>query len=235
MAGVTHLTAEDVIARLIGFARGEHPIMTTLTGAHGLVVIHRADRHPGRAHVTGFAHIAGEDVTGGFTGGAGAIVAATARRRRGAVVKHRHQPVGGGMTNLACRRGRNVVAALACGNHPVMTGYAGAVDLRMIHSRIHRHPGSKHMTGFAQPGGINMRGRFAGSGNPIVAGRASLGEARVIKCGNPPVDGGMTSLACCRGGNMRGALTHGNAAIVTGFAAALYHVVIHPVRRCPCG
>ena len=235
MTGVANLAGEDVTACLVGFTRGDHSIMTTLTGAHGLVVIHRGDRHPGRTHVTGFAHIAGEDVLGIFAGGKGTLVTGTARRRRGAVIKHRHQPVGCGMTNLACRRGRNVVGALACGNRPIMTGFTGAIDLSMIHSRIHRHPRSKHMTGFAQPGSVDMRGRFTGGGNTIVTSRARLGDARVIKRGDQPIDGGMTGLARCRGGNMRGALTRSNPAIVTGFAGTLHHVVIHPVHRHPRG
>ena len=57
-------------------ARGNNAVMTTVTHAIDLCVIHRRNWRPGHARMTSLAHIAGIDMTGRFISGNHTIVAA---------------------------------------------------------------------------------------------------------------------------------------------------------------
>lgn len=59
MTGIALIGGIDVCC---GLANGDDAVMTTLTGATRLIVIHRDDRRPDGIDVAGLARISGIDV-----------------------------------------------------------------------------------------------------------------------------------------------------------------------------
>ena len=60
--------------RRILLTGGNHPIVTTLAGAFGFIVINRGRWYPGRVDMAGFAQITGENMRGALARGAHRIV-----------------------------------------------------------------------------------------------------------------------------------------------------------------
>ena len=100
MAGVALVTTVDVRTGLIRLTGGDHPVVTTLAGTLGFIVIYGRDEHPERIDVTGFAQITGENMCRRLTGGGNPIVTAYAGRRNVAVVKTANRPVLNDVTNI---------------------------------------------------------------------------------------------------------------------------------------
>ena len=132
MAGVTLVRGIDVRTRLIGLAGGDHAVMTTLTGAHGFIVIDNGRRNPGGTGMAGLANFTGENMRCTLTGSDSAIVASDAGIRCGAVIKRSHKPIGGGVADLTGLHSRHVCRALTAGDNAVVTTLASTDDLRMI-------------------------------------------------------------------------------------------------------
>ena len=179
--------------------------MATGAGALHLGMIHGAGgyRGPGRIDVTGLAHVAGSNVGWPLTCCVSAIMAGTARLRCGAVVKHRHQPIGRDMTAITGKCGGNMRGTLAGRDHAVMAAVAAADHLGMIDQWIHRRPGGGVMAGIANIGGIDVRGGLACRTHPVMTLDAGAGaNGTVIKTGDQPVDGAVATIALIGGGNM---------------------------------
>ena len=74
-----------------------------------------------------------------LAGSRSAFVASETAVDDAGVIKHRTNPGRGDMAGITRCRCRNMVRILADGDDAVMTGFAGTVDLRMIH-RGYRYP-----------------------------------------------------------------------------------------------
>ena len=98
MASITDIAAVDVSPSRVGLAGGNHSIVATLTGAHSLVVIHRACGRPGATAVAGLAHATSENMIRSLACGQAAIVTDNAALAGGAVIKHRHRPIDSAVT-----------------------------------------------------------------------------------------------------------------------------------------
>jgi hypothetical protein len=83
--------------------------------------------------MAGLAHIGGIDVRCALASGVGVVVTCVARIRCGAVIKHRHQPIGRDMTAVTGKRRRNMGCPFPAGNYAIMTAFASTDDLGMIH------------------------------------------------------------------------------------------------------
>lgn len=185
---------------------GNHKtIVTTDTGSLHLIVIGGHWRNPGRAVMTSLTYVGRIDMRHAFTRCRCTVVASDTGFRRGAVIKHRHQPVGGVMTAIASGSGWNMAAGFARGNHTIMTGCAGAGDLRMIHQRIDRRPGGAGVTRLTNTGGGNVCRPATGGNHTIVAGITTADHLRVIHqwIDRRPGRVDMTGLAQIRGIDMR--------------------------------
>ena len=154
-----------------------------------------------------------------------------------AMIERCHQPIIGGVTNFASLSGGNVGGTLTNGNHSVVTRLASARDLRMIHSRIHRHPGQIHMAGLTKISGGDVGSTLACRDRPVVTGNARFGYRCMTEARDCPFRVGMTHIAGGRSGNVGRALAAGNHAVVARFATAndlrMIHQRIHrrPSRK----
>ena len=115
MTGVTLVRGVDVRTGFIGLAGGNHAVMTTLTGAHGFVVIDNGRRYPGGTGMAGLANFTGENMRCTFAAGDCAIVASDAGIRCGGVIKRTHKPVGGGVADLTGLHSRHVCRTFTAG------------------------------------------------------------------------------------------------------------------------
>ena len=134
MTGVAIIGGGDVACRFTGRSK---TIVTTDAGTLNFIVVGAYRWHPGRADVTGLANVRGVDVRHTFARCQSAIVTGNTGFRRGAVIKHRHQPVGSDVASVARGRGRNMCRRFASGNDRVMTACASAGDLSVIHQWVH--------------------------------------------------------------------------------------------------
>lgn len=150
----------------------------------------------------------------------------TGFRHRG-MTKDRYKPICTGMTGITGGDRWNMGRTLAGGDHSVMTRLAGSQYFGMIHQRIHRSPRREYVTGLAKVGGVDMRGAFARCRGAVMTGDTGIGNARVIKRCDQPVDGGVTHIASSRRRYVRRRLADGNHAVMTGFASAVDLRVIH--------
>jgi len=130
--------------------------------------------------MAGLAHIAGIDVSRTLATGAGAVVTGGTDLAGGAVIKHRHQPVGGDMAAIAGQCGGNMIDALASGNDRVMATLTAADGLGMIHGN-QRQPGCIGMAGLTHIRSINVCGIFTRGMGAVMAGDAGIGNTSVIK------------------------------------------------------
>ena len=145
---MTDLTGRGGRNMVDALADNRRAVMTAFTGAIHLGVIdQRIDRGPGRTRMTGLTQVARVDVIDALADGDDVVMTGGTARRRGAVIKHRHQPVIGAMTGLAHGGGRNVVDALADDRRAVMTAFTRAIHLVVIDQRIHWRPARTRMTG----------------------------------------------------------------------------------------
>ena len=135
MTGVAIIRRRDVAGRFTG---GYDTVVTTDAGTLYLIVIHPRHRHPGRRRVASLAHIGSGNVRHAFADRCGAIVAANAGIRRGAVIEHRDQPINGGVARLASRHGGNVRGRFTNGDDAIVAGFASPRDLSMIHQWTNR-------------------------------------------------------------------------------------------------
>ena len=102
---------------------GSHKtIVTTDTGSLHLIVIGGHWRHPGRAVMTSLTYVGRIDMRHAFTRCRCTLVASDTRFSSSAVIKHRHQLVGGVMTAIASGGGRNMGGRFTRGNHAIVTG-----------------------------------------------------------------------------------------------------------------
>ena len=114
----------------------------------------------------------------------------------------------------------------------VVTGFASALGLIMV-DRGYRRPRCCTVTGLAHVCRRDMRGRFTGSGNMIVATDTRLAANGAVVKGDIPVQGVVAGIAGRSGLDMGGVFTAGNDTIVTTLTGAEGMIVIDTCRRCP--
>ena len=167
------------------FADGNNAIVTRLAGPRDLRMIHqRTHWYPGCVDMTGLAQIGSRDVSRALADGQSAVVASNTGFRHCRMTECGYEPVRAGMTGIASGDSRNMGYTLAGGDHTVMARLAGSQYFSMIHQRIHRCPGRKHVTGLTKIRGVDMRGALTRRGCAIVTGNAGVGNTAVIKRGD---------------------------------------------------
>lgn len=116
------------------FSSCQHVIMTTAAHSDNFIVIHgtRRDRKPGGEYMAGFAKVGGVNMRRVLPGGLHTIVTGNTGLTNYSIVVEADQPTGGDMTHVAGFGRCNMGGTFTPGNHPVMTAFAGANDLRVI-------------------------------------------------------------------------------------------------------
>ncbi len=121
---------------------------------------------------------------------------------------------------------------LAYSSCPVMTGIAGANDLRVIY-RIHGHPDVGRMAVFADSRGLDVGWRLTRSVSAVVAVGAVTRDVHVIEIRGQPANRGMTIVTISSAVYMCRGLPGRYHAVMTGPASSEYLRVIDGERRRP--
>ena len=129
MTGITLVGTINVRRR---FSSRDGAVMARHARAHGFVVIDGSNRHPSRIDMTGFAHVAGQNMGSTLTGGNRAIVTSDAGIRCGRMIKRTHKPVSRGVADVTGRHCRHMGRTLTNGNNTIVTRFTGAQHLTMI-------------------------------------------------------------------------------------------------------
>ena len=138
------------------FAGGRDAIMTGTAGAQNLRVVDRQYGSPDVRAMAIFADIGRLNVRGTFAGCFDTVVAAGAVAGDTAVIKGCWQPAGRRVTVVAGIAAGNVRRVFARGRDAVLTGDAGADDMRVIYVKLWRkHIG--RMTVIADVRGVQVR------------------------------------------------------------------------------
>ena len=232
VTGVTLIGGIDVRC---GFARRNDGVMTTLTGATDFIVIHGGYGNPARIDVAGLAQIRCVDMRrspAAFARGDGAVVTGDASIRGGGVIEGTHKPHGGDMADVASFDGGHVTDPFANRDHAVMTTFASAGDMRMIHANG-RYPCGAVVASLAHLSRGDVAQSFADGYRAIMTTNTGRSRGAVIKDRHQPGISEVTGLARLRGRNVRSTHANSNHPIVAAFACAQHFGMIHCDYRQP--
>ena len=126
----------------------------------------------------------------------------------------------------------NVGRSLAGSDHAIMTGYAGADDLRVVDG-IRRGPDRIVVTVFADIRRIDMGLTLAGRRRAIVATEAVVGYSGVVENRRNPGVGRMTCIAVASAWHVRRVLAGRRCAVVAGVASSQHLRMVDRIGRCP--
>lgn len=228
MTRVTLIRGINVGSRC--FTRGNHAVMTTLTGTHGLVVIHRGGWYPRGKGMTGCTHIAGANMGRIFIAGDGAVVTIFTHTDSGDFImihRTRGYPDRIDVTGFADIRRTDMRCRLSTRGHTIVTSNTGVGRRGVIkHGYGPIHGGVADIAGRRRD---HMRCTHAGGDHTVMTSGTNAIDLRVIHRGyRRPTDRRVTGITLIRGIDMRaGCFTRGNHAIVATLTGALHFVVIH--------
>lgn len=197
VAAFTGINSRNVCGAL---ALGDHPVMTTFTGANHLRVIDQGiNRRPCRGVMTRLAGIRRVDMRRALSCRTRTIMTTHAScRTNRAVIKRSHRPIHCRVTIITLRGGDEMRCTLASGNGAIVAGITHANHLCVIYSK-HRDPTTTVVVaGVTSIRGIDMRGILADSGCTVMTRHAGADDFIVIhRCGSDrrPRRNDMTSLA----------------------------------------
>ena len=201
-------------------------IMTRAARAQNLCVVNSVGRCP---HVRGMAiltHIACLDVRRTFASRINAVVTADTVARDVGVIKIRWQPANRRMTVVAVVATGDVVQVFAGGREPVMTGAAGARNLRMV-NEIRGRPDSGVVTVFTHIGGLYVCQILAGGCSTVVAANAVTGDAHMVEVRRPPANRRVTIVTGIAAVYVRRMFASRNEAVMTGATGAHHLCVVN--------
>jgi hypothetical protein len=236
--GVSHMTAiasqcsGDMHYRIL--TGGSSTVMTVLTGAIHLSVIHGNNWLPGRGVMTGIALVTGIDVYGRiFAGGTHPIMTGKTRLGQACMIKMDVGPVGCGMTGIAAIRRRDMRGILTGCRGAIMTAFTSPNHFCMIHGGD-RFPDIGGMTGSTVIRGVNVRGTLASRYRVVVTGHAGAIHLRVIDtCYRFPNVCAMASLTVIGSIDVRKRFSSRCSIIVTTDTGAIHLCVINRRNRFP--
>lgn len=161
-------------------ARCDGAVVAGAAGANDLRMVNSIGRRPYGVVVAILANVGHENVVLASAGGVGAVVAADTVAGNIGVIKVGRYPCGGRMTVIAVVTRRDVRWILARCDGAVVTGAAGADDLRMVH-KICRCPHSIVVAVLANVGGLDVGRVLPGCIGAVVAGSTGCRNVGVIK------------------------------------------------------
>ena len=147
------------------------------------------------------------------------------------MVEIRRQPTCRRVTIVTVNTARDVVRVLAGGRKTVMTGTAGAHDLRVV-DRKHGRKDIGRMAVLADVAGLNVSLVLAGRLSAVMAADAVVGDVYMVESCGPPGDRRMAVIAGITARYVRRVLAGCDAAIMTGAADADDLSVINRKRGC---
>lgn len=154
----------------------------------------------------------------GFAGCIRAVVATTAIGRDVRVVEVRRNPAKRGVTTIAIIATGNMRGVFTNREYIVMTRFAGADDLRVIHP-LYGLPHCRDVAVFAHVGGLNVAQAFAGRVRTVMASTAAADNIGMVENRRKPAVGGMAVVTIVTAGKVCRGLAAGNDIVVAGNAS----------------
>jgi hypothetical protein len=231
MAAVTLLRSDKVSTR---HTSGSSTIVTAVTGADDIAVIHSQDWNPCGIAMAVLTNIRTLDMPCMLTGCRGAIMTTGAVGGDGAMIKIGRHPGRGGVTEIAGVVAGHMTCMLASRSGAVVAAETGAYHLIVIYSK-RRYPSGVAMTGLTRIRRLDMACMLTcGSGSVMTGGavRRDRGMVEVRRC---PGRGRMTEIAGIITWNMSGMFACGCNTVMATEAGADDCGMVHSDHRYPGG
>ncbi len=161
-----------------------------------------------------------------------AIVATAAICGDVVVVKIRRNPAKRGMTSIAIVATGYMRWRFANRYYIVVTGIAGANDLRVIH-QLYWLPHCRDVAIFANVGGLNVGQALAGRIRTVVASTAAANNIGMVKICRYPAVSGMAVVAVITARKVRRGFATGNDVVMAGNAGTNDLRMVHCNGRLP--